>query len=96
MNKLQENSCYKFRINAKNDAGLGEYSNIVEYKTSLAPPIAIKSLNCTDITSFSCSLDWSQPKSNYFDDPIIFQLLISTTKSQQFKQVSYFHFYSFS
>jgi hypothetical protein len=42
VNRLQEMTVYRFRIAAVNDAGQGDYSEIQEFSTCIAPPPSLK------------------------------------------------------
>ena len=44
INRLQETTVYSFRINARNKAGDGHYSQVFKCRTSKAPPPAVKGL----------------------------------------------------
>ncbi len=47
MNKLSENSRYRFRVSASNQAGQGPFSKVYEYITAYALPPPLKSEYCT-------------------------------------------------
>lgn len=42
VNRLQEQTTYKFAILASNDAGSGPLSDVYEFKTAIAPPPSLK------------------------------------------------------
>jgi hypothetical protein len=46
VNRLQEMTVYRFRIAAANDAGQGDYSEIQEFSTCIAPPPSLKGIMC--------------------------------------------------
>lgn len=52
INKLQENTSYRFRICAKNDTGAGPWSEISTFTTTKAPPNALKGQNSVRIQLF--------------------------------------------
>lgn len=62
INKLQENTIYRFRICAKNDAGLGPWSDVYAFTTTKAPPNSLKAPNISEITSNSCVFQWQAHK----------------------------------
>eukprot|EP00095_Tigriopus_kingsejongensis_P003703 maker-scaffold382_size189932-snap-gene-0.26 protein:Tk03703 transcript:maker-scaffold382_size189932-snap-gene-0.26-mRNA-1 annotation:"fibronectin type-iii domain-containing protein 3a" len=63
VNKLSENTRYRFRLAASNEAGPGAYSDILEYTTAYAlpPPMKIPP-RVSDITSDGCFIEWSPGK----------------------------------
>lgn len=48
VNRLQEMTVYRFRIAAANDAGQGDYSEIQEFSTCIAPPPSLKGIMCVN------------------------------------------------
>lgn len=84
--KLQEQTTYKFRINATNDAGVGDYSNTVEFTTNIAPPPGLKAPKALEIDQKGCILEWV-PSKVTVPDPIVYMLQITRVKDQDFKQV---------
>jgi hypothetical protein len=44
VNRLQEMTVYRFRIAAANDVGQGDYSEIQEFSTCIAPPPSLKGI----------------------------------------------------
>lgn len=73
VNKLQEMTAYKFRINASNDVGCGEYSAEYEFKTNISPPSILKLPKVTDIEDGCCTLEWA-PGKNSFSDPLLYEV----------------------
>jgi hypothetical protein len=45
VSRLQEMTVYRFRIAAANDAGQGDYSEIQEFSTCIAPPPSLKGIS---------------------------------------------------
>lgn len=86
VNKLHERTTYKFRINASNDAGTGDYSDEFEFTTSISPPAVLRMPKVSEIEQKSCVLEWT-PARNLFTDPIIYQVHIARLKEQNFRQV---------
>lgn len=86
VNKLHEMTAYRFRINATNDAGVGDFSEEYEFVTSVAPPSAIRTPKVVEMEQRSCVLEWA-PAKNAFTDPIVYQVQLARLKEQNFKQV---------
>ncbi|KAK9869632.1 hypothetical protein WA026_003377 [Henosepilachna vigintioctopunctata] len=76
VNKLQELTTYKFRINASNDVGVGDYSEQYEFTTSISPPSILKSPKIVEIEDNTCSLEW-QPGKNTFSDSLLYEVQLS-------------------
>lgn len=86
VNKLQELSTYKFRICASSDAGQGEFSDVYEFKTCIAPPASLKAPKVIEVTQRTCSLEWT-PCKMLGCDPIEYSVQMSRLRDQDFKQV---------
>ncbi|XP_063902882.1 fibronectin type-III domain-containing protein 3A isoform X2 [Zophobas morio] len=85
VNKLHELTTYRFKICASNDAGIGDFSDIYEFTTSIAPPAIIKQPKLVEVDQTSCVIEW-MPSKNSFLDPIIFQIQVTRIKDQTFKE----------
>ncbi|XP_049774284.1 fibronectin type-III domain-containing protein 3A isoform X1 [Schistocerca cancellata] len=86
VNRLQELTTYRFRIAASNDAGLGDFSDVVEHTTSRAPPPALKAPKTTEIQQRSCLVEWNSCKP-IGADPVIYQVQLARVRDQDYKQV---------
>ncbi|XP_059082249.1 fibronectin type-III domain-containing protein 3A-like isoform X2 [Tigriopus californicus] len=65
VNKLTENSRYRFRISASNEAGQGAFSQVYEFSTAYALPPPLKSPpRVTGITTDGCLVEWSSVKAS--------------------------------
>lgn len=89
VNKLQELTTYKFKINATSDAGVGNFSEEYEFSTGISPPAVLKIPKVVEVEQKSCSLEWVSAK-NPFSDPVIYQVQLAKLKEQVFKQVNIF------
>lgn len=87
VNKLHELTTYRFRINASNDAGIGDFSEEYQFSTGIAPPSILKMPKVTEIEQRTCTIEWL-PSKNGFSDPIIYQVQIARLKEQVYKQVN--------
>ena len=62
---LQPDTQYSFSVEASNEAGFGQPSNIVDIVTlELPPPDPVDDLRASDITHNSVRLKWSEPNLN--------------------------------
>ncbi|XP_050295748.1 fibronectin type-III domain-containing protein 3A isoform X2 [Anthonomus grandis grandis] len=86
VNKLHELTTYRFRINATNDAGVGDFSSEFEFSTNIAPPAVLKSPKVVEVEQRTCTIEWI-PSKNSFNDPIEYQVQVSKLKEQIYKQV---------
>ncbi|KAL1513199.1 hypothetical protein ABEB36_002638 [Hypothenemus hampei] len=84
VNKLQELTAYRFRINATNDAGVGDYSEEYEFSTSIAPPAVLKVPKIVEVEQKSCTIEWS-PSKNAFSDRVVYHVQIAKLKEQLYK-----------
>lgn len=92
VNKLHELTIYRFRICASNDAGVGDFSDIYEFTTSIAPPTAVKQPKLIEIDQKNCVIEW-MPSKNLFSDLVIYQVQVARIREQSFKEVSFFYYY---
>ncbi|XP_043227353.1 fibronectin type-III domain-containing protein 3a-like isoform X2 [Amphibalanus amphitrite] len=63
MARLSEDTEYRLRICAANEAGEGPYSNVVSTRTTRQPPPSVRGLRLGDRTERSCTLEWLPVKS---------------------------------
>ncbi|CAH1130831.1 unnamed protein product [Ceutorhynchus assimilis] len=86
VNKLHELTAYRFRINANNDAGVGDFSEEYEYSTNIAPPAALKLPKMVEVDQRTCTIEWIASK-NSFSNPIVYHVQVARLKEQVYKQV---------
>ncbi|KRT80542.1 Fibronectin domain-containing protein [Oryctes borbonicus] len=86
VNKLQELTTYRFRINAVNDAGEGDFSDTYKFTTTIAPPIALKAPRVVEVDQRTCQLEWT-PLRNSTNDPIVYLAQLTRLRDQDYKQV---------
>ncbi|XP_022918886.1 fibronectin type-III domain-containing protein 3A isoform X3 [Onthophagus taurus] len=84
--KLQEITIYRFRISAKNDAGKGEFSDVYEFKTIIAPPAAVRTPKVIEVEQRQCVLEWNVSKNNT-NDKIIYIVQLTKLREQDYKEV---------
>ncbi|KAE8744685.1 hypothetical protein FOCC_FOCC008688, partial [Frankliniella occidentalis] len=86
VNRLQELTVYRFRIAASSDAGQGDFSEIYEFSTCIAPPSSVKAPKAIEIQQRSCVVEWlpCRPLPN---DPVVYQLQLSRLRDQDYKVV---------
>lgn len=89
VNKLQELTDYRFRINATNDAGEGDFSDVYTFATTIAPPVALKPPKVVEVDQKTCHLEWA-PSRNSTSDPIVYLAQLTRLRDQDFKQVCSF------
>lgn len=87
VNKLQEMTRYKFRICASNDAGVGEWSDLYEFTTNMAPPAGLKPPHVVEVEQRSCLLEWTGTK-HFSGDEVVYAVQVCRLKDQIYKQVS--------
>lgn len=90
VNKLQELTTYKFRINATNDAGEGDFSEVYKFTTTIAPPVALKAPRTVEVDQRTCQLEWT-PSRNSTNDPIVYLVQMTRLRDQDYKHVSILH-----
>lgn len=64
VNRLLEQSVYRFRISATNDAGEGPDSDFYEFSTTIAPPPSLKGTH-SHIILVSFKLKWIKGKNRF-------------------------------
>lgn len=88
VNKLQELTSYRFRINATSDAGTGKFSEEYVLKTSISPPASVKMPKIVELESSNCTLEWF-PSKNHFSDSVVYQIHLMKHKDQPPVKVMY-------
>ncbi|XP_076062966.1 miles to go isoform X2 [Oratosquilla oratoria] len=73
--KLEENTTYRLRIFASNEAGDGPFSTIVEMTTTKAPPNPVKPPRAIECPGMTYRIEWSAVKCRG-DDPIMYRLQV--------------------
>lgn len=94
VNKLQELTSYRFRINATGDAGTGNFSDEFVFTTGIASPAPVKVPKVTEVDSNGCTIEWF-PSKNSFSDSVVYQIQLLKHKDQTPLQVSMFYVSSF-
>lgn len=86
VNRLQEQTTYRFSIAAANDSGQGLPSPLYEFSTAIAPPPPLKAPRAYDVSNRTCTVEWlsSKPMGT---DPVIYSLQLSRLRDQEYKQV---------
>ncbi|CAH0556764.1 unnamed protein product [Brassicogethes aeneus] len=83
VNKLQEMTTYTFRINASNDAGIGDFSDEFEFTTGISPPAVLKNPKVVEVDQNLCVLEWT-PAKNVFADQVVYCVQYALLKDQVF------------
>lgn len=86
--RLSENTIYKFRICASNEAGNGPYSEEYSFSTLKAPPAAMKAPSIKEISATSVQLTWAQLPAPQ-EDKLIYQCQCSKGRDTDNKQTIY-------
>lgn len=86
VNRLQEQTTYRFRISASNETGRGPLSNAYEFTTAIAPPPPLKGTKVTDVGTKSCVVEWQSTK-KMGSDPLVYCVQLARLKNQEYKQV---------
>nr|CAD7591808.1 unnamed protein product [Timema genevievae] len=88
VNRLQELTMYRFRVAATDDAGQGDFSNVEEYTTTIAPPPSLKvnisAPKVTEVQQRSCWAEWGQCK-RVGADPVTYQVQLSRSKDPEYR-----------
>uniref|UniRef100_H2ZWU8 Fibronectin type-III domain-containing protein 3A n=1 Tax=Latimeria chalumnae TaxID=7897 RepID=H2ZWU8_LATCH len=84
--RLNESTSYKFRIQACNEAGEGPFSNVYIFTTPKSPPAPLKAPRIERLNDHACEVTWEalQPMKG---DPVIYCLQTMIGKDSEFKQI---------
>nr|XP_040581209.1 fibronectin type-III domain-containing protein 3A-like isoform X2 [Lepeophtheirus salmonis] len=86
INKLSENTTYRFRITASNEAGHGPYSAVYEITTLYAHPPPLKSVpRVSSITSDGCLVEWTPVKMLYAQGTLNYKVQLTKVKDHDSK-----------
>ncbi|VEN63608.1 unnamed protein product [Callosobruchus maculatus] len=69
---------------------VGNFSDVYQFSTILAPPAAVKMPKATEVERTACTLEWL-PAKNPFADPVVYLVLLARGKEQTFKTVHRTH-----
>ncbi|XP_074657829.1 fibronectin type-III domain-containing protein 3A-like isoform X1 [Tubulanus polymorphus] len=86
VNKLSELMDYRFRISASNEAGQGEYSDDYCFRTTKAPPPAVRAPKAVNVSIDSCHIEWS-PCRPMGKDTIEYILQIQHRHDSEYRQL---------
>ncbi|XP_064639547.1 fibronectin type-III domain-containing protein 3A-like isoform X2 [Lineus longissimus] len=86
VSKLNELTEYSFRICASNEAGQGDRSEEYAFRTTKAPPPAIRPPKISDITTESCVIEWS-PCRPMGHDSILYIVQMQNSRESEYKQI---------
>uniref|UniRef100_A0A6J0URN3 Fibronectin type-III domain-containing protein 3A n=1 Tax=Pogona vitticeps TaxID=103695 RepID=A0A6J0URN3_9SAUR len=75
--RLCESTAYYFRIQACNDAGEGEFSEVYSFTTTKSPPPALKAPKVHQLGENACEVTW-EPLQPMKGDPIVYILQLSS------------------
>ncbi|XP_022087990.1 fibronectin type-III domain-containing protein 3A-like [Acanthaster planci] len=86
VSKLSEQTSYRFRIFASNDAGDGPYSESYTFTTTKAPPPCLKTPKVSHVTEDCCVVVW-QALGNIQNDVVIYQCQCQRVRDSEIKLV---------
>ncbi|XP_075908491.1 LOW QUALITY PROTEIN: fibronectin type III domain-containing protein 3B-like [Petromyzon marinus] len=84
--RLQESTEYRFRIQASNQAGRGPYSELHSFTTGKAIPPAPKAPRVTQLEGSRCEVSWD-PVPPMSGDPLLYCLYLHSPRDSEYKQV---------
>ncbi|CAN0242913.1 unnamed protein product [Lampetra fluviatilis] len=84
--RLQESTEYRFRIQASNQAGRGPYSQLHSFTTGKAIPPAPKAPRVTQLEGSRCEVSWD-PVPPMSGDPLLYCLYLHSPRDSEYKQV---------
>ncbi|XP_075212988.1 miles to go isoform X2 [Lycorma delicatula] len=86
VNRLHEQTTYRFAVSASNDAGSGPLSHIYEFTTAVAPPPSLKGIKVLDVGTRCCTVEW-QGTRRMGTDPLVYCVQLARHRHQEYKQV---------
>ncbi|XP_048396206.1 fibronectin type-III domain-containing protein 3A isoform X2 [Stegostoma tigrinum] len=84
--RLNESTCYRFKIQACNEAGEGPFSDVYTFTTAKSPPSPIKAPRLKQLKENVCDLTW-EPLPAMKGDPIVYNVQAMVGKDSEFKQI---------
>ncbi|XP_059823849.1 fibronectin type-III domain-containing protein 3A isoform X2 [Hypanus sabinus] len=84
--RLSESTCYRFKIQACNEAGEGPLSEVYTFMTTISPPSPLKAPRLEQLKENVCDLIW-EPLPAMKGDPIVYSVQAMVGKDSEFKQI---------
>ncbi|XP_043556337.1 fibronectin type-III domain-containing protein 3A isoform X3 [Chiloscyllium plagiosum] len=84
--RLNESTCYRFKIQACNEAGEGSFSDVYTFTTAKSPPSPVKAPRLKQLKENVCDLTW-EPLPAMKGDPIVYNVQVMIGKDSEFKQI---------
>ncbi|XP_072440655.1 fibronectin type-III domain-containing protein 3A isoform X1 [Chiloscyllium punctatum] len=84
--RLNESTCYRFKIQACNEAGEGSFSDVYTFTTAKSPPSPVKAPRLKQLKENVCDLTW-EPLPAMKGDPIVYNVQAMVGKDSEFKQI---------
>ncbi|XP_038658557.1 fibronectin type-III domain-containing protein 3A isoform X6 [Scyliorhinus canicula] len=84
--RLSESTCYRFKIQACNEAGEGPLSKVYTFTTTKSPPSPLKAPRLKQLKENMCDLTWEALPAMK-GDPIVYNVQAMVGKDSEFKQI---------
>ncbi|XP_067896397.1 fibronectin type-III domain-containing protein 3A isoform X3 [Heterodontus francisci] len=84
--RLSESTCYRFKIQACNEAGEGHFSDVYTFTTTKSPPSPLKAPRLEQLKENVCDLTWEALPAMK-GDPIVYNVQAMVGKDSEFKQI---------
>ncbi|XP_041067888.1 fibronectin type-III domain-containing protein 3A isoform X2 [Carcharodon carcharias] len=84
--RLSESTCYRFKIQACNEAGEGPFSEVYTFTTTKSPPSPLKAPRLEQLKENVCDLTWEALPAMK-GDPIVYNVQAMVGKDSEFKQL---------
>uniref|UniRef100_UPI00398E758F fibronectin type-III domain-containing protein 3A isoform X3 n=1 Tax=Pristiophorus japonicus TaxID=55135 RepID=UPI00398E758F len=84
--RLSESACYRFKIQACNEAGEGTFSEVYTFTTTKSPPSPLKAPRLEQLKENVCDLTWEALPAMK-GDPIVYSVQAMVGKDSEFKQI---------